>query len=117
MNDIEILKLVKRNNAKNNYRAVLDKTLVDDIKYYSEWGDSSSLYYDVYYLLLDSESLNLLRNGNSGNIKKISYSRFIKARITPENKIIFSSGVGNRLEINIKDFFILYICVKIIKYI
>jgi len=107
MNDIEVLKLVKRNNAKNSYRAVLDKTLVDDVKYYSKWGESSFLC-SVYRLLLGSESLNLLRNGNNGRVKKISYFYSTEAKITIENQIIIPCGFRNKLEMNVKDFFIFY---------
>ncbi len=60
MENIEVLKLVKRKH-NDSYRAVLDLSLVDDIKNYSGWGNSNLLY-ELVTALIDSDELNLVRN-------------------------------------------------------
>jgi len=73
MNNREILKLVRSNNY-NGYRAVLDRSMVDDIKYYSWWGESRFLY-DLHNVLKGSRKLNLLR---PKDMKEGWYDRYIK---------------------------------------
>jgi len=107
MNNIEILKLAKRNNAKNSYRAVLDKTLVDDVKFYSYWGNSSLLD-NFSSFLIGPGSLDLLRNGIYGKVKRIVSSSGQTVKVNTENRIVIPFYSKPNLEMDVRKFFILY---------
>ena len=106
MNNIEILKLVK-SNKYNGYRAVLDKTLADDVKHYSYWGDSRLLY-SLSSLLVGPVSLNLLRNGIYGKVKQIVRSSGSVVKVNTENRIVIPFYSKPNLEMDVRKFFILY---------
>ncbi len=100
MENIEVLKLVKRKH-NDSYRAVLDLSLVDDIKNYSGWGSRDFLY-ELVTALIGSDKLNLLRN----NEKKIIY--WCGTAEIIDNKIIIKKGYKTKLELKVSEFFEFY---------
>ena len=102
MEDMEVLKLVKRKH-NDSYRAVLDLSLVDDIKNYSWWGKSDFLY-RLFRALIKSEDLYLLKPPS--NEKKIKYL-FSSAEVIAD-KILIEEKPKFKLEMPIEEFFEFY---------
>ena len=102
MENIEVLKLVKRKN-NDSYRPVLDLSLVDDIKNYSWWGENDFLY-QLFMALIESEILNLLKGVNNKN--KVKY-RFCTAEVF-DNLISIKRYSRLNLEMPIEEFFEFY---------